>query len=95
MSRSDVYMVHHLGGYGGEKQQISNEKAFIEKGFIRCRSEKGDDGKYWEVWMGYPWMLKGDLENAKAEDIERWILNHSVGNLDVCKVEKGWGLGVD
>ena len=79
---SDEIFVQHIQGYGGEEQYKENEKVFTGAGFDRLRSEKGDDGKYWEIWfLPGRYAAKGPIEGKSKKDIQRWVAGRSPGQV--------------
>jgi hypothetical protein len=98
MNQGDMFIVQHLQWYGGDEKYKANEKAFKRVGFIRCRSRKDKDGKYWEVWIGYPFMFKAELQGKDSKEAFRWLTLHGPGEIYVCDVvitKEHWGAGID
>lgn len=88
-----VYVIRNLGGYDGGERLQRNELDFRRVGFIRCRSEPDEKGVVWEMWLGLPALLAGELKGASDLDIETWIKRHSVGTISVAREVECWGLG--
>lgn len=87
MAGRTVYIIQHLQGYDGDEQYRKNERRLKEAGFIRCRSERDAEGKYWEVWLGLPWALNGQLREASPDFIIEWLMSRAVGEISIA-VEK-------
>ena len=65
-------IIQHLCGYDySEEGYKSNAHRLMEYRFACCRSQRGADGKYWEVWL-LPglWMAAGGLKQAFDGEIE-------------------------
>ena len=93
--KKTVYIIQHLGGYSGDEKYRRNERKFREAGFILCRSEQDDKGKHWEVWLGYPFRLNGELKNAPPDAILHWLTRHGPGGISVAVEKEYWGLTPD
>lgn len=93
--------VHHITCYSGESVYEERAEKLTEAGFVRLRSEKGDDDKYWEVWyLPYLSHAKGPCKDMKEQEIVRWLMhNVGPGNIECeFRVEHSgtnWGAGVD
>lgn len=78
-----VYLIRSLQGYRGTEWYDEKAQEFTRVGFVRCRSEPGPDGKWWEVWLGYPFMLKDELLGKDRPEIEAWLRARGPGEISV------------
>lgn len=90
-----VYFIQHLQGDGDDEKYQQNERRFREAGFIRCRSEHDAAGKYWEIWLGYPFLLNGELKNAPLDVILHWLTGHGPGEISVAVEKEHLGFNPD
>ena len=91
-----IYLVQHVAGYSRDGYEKSSRR-LTDAGFIRCRSEIGDNGKYWEVWLGYDLLFAGPLKGGQSKEaILAWLM-HEVrpGEISVAVEQEHWGLGAD
>lgn len=95
---SPSYIVQHLCGYGYSEEGY-RENVFIlqEAGFECCRSRRGKDGHFWELWfLPGAWAAKGklrkeldELKDNGWEEQVHIVMNFlmrdvSFGTADVC-----------
>lgn len=88
-------IIQHLCGYGYTSERYKACAQQLESyGFECLRSRRGNDGKFWEIWMLLgPWSAKGELgeavkrNNKKKDELEVVIKflckNVSFGSLDI------------
>lgn len=88
---SNIYL-HHIAGYHTDPLiYTSRANRLQEAGFVRLRSEPGDDGTYWEVWALFGrWQATGPLAGKTDDEIERWSLRLGAGQVE--SGGKVWGL---
>lgn len=87
--------VHHITGYAGQEYYKGRADLLESAGFVCLRSEKGKDGKYWEVWyLPGAYAAEGPIKDKTPEEIKSWVLNEvRPGNLEI--VGENWGLSPD
>lgn len=91
--------IQSLCGYNYTPENYKRTARLLEMwGFACCRSKRGDDGKFWELWwLSGDWAMRGslrdffgglekDLDNdAKWTKVVNWLCRHSsFGSLDIC-----------
>lgn len=95
---SPAIMIQHLCGYNWSQENYKHQAELLKSyGFEIMRSQRGEDGKYWEMWyLPGLWSAKGDLEIAiksSRSTSERGRLRAATdflgrhvqfGTLDVC-----------
>lgn len=66
---SPSFMVKHLCGYHYTPEDYTKNAQLLESyGFVCMRSQREDDGMYWETWyLPGAWASKGDLKDAVDE----------------------------
>lgn len=91
-----VYLVQSIQAYGDDDHYQKAARKLTDAGFVRCRSERETDGKYWEVWLGFPWRLNGALKDAPKERVLSWLMEEvKPGEIVVAVAHEHWGAGVD
>jgi len=88
----DSIFVQHIQGYEADSY-APKAKRMRAAGFVRLRSSKGRDGKYWEIWyLCGAWAAKGEIEGKKHADIKSWLF-HQIGPGQTWVDAKMWALG--
>jgi len=66
---SPSILIQHLCGYNFTPENYMRQSAKLTSyGFVCCRSQRGDDGEYWEVWyLPGLFAANGDLKKALAD----------------------------
>lgn len=91
-------IIQSLCGYNYTPANYKRAARLLETyGFVCCRSKRGDDGKFWELWwLPGDWAMRGALRdfyeglkdlanNAKWARVIDWFCSHSsFGSLDLC-----------
>ena len=63
---SPAFMVSHLCGYNYSEEGYRRNAGLLESyGFSCMRSQRGEDGKFWETWyLPGAWAAEGELKIA-------------------------------
>ncbi len=91
-------IVQHLRGYDELDTYAKKAKEMTAAGFQRCRSERGVDGKYWEVWLGFPFLYQGPVRGMSDDGVRHWLITTiGPGEIAFAVAEQTahYGLGVD
>lgn len=95
--RSDYpsFYVQGISAYSSEKHVYEYRSGQLKAaGFERLRSEKGDNGKYWELWyLSSRWSAKGQIDKFDDDQILRWLMKVGVGSISF--EGEQWGAGID
>lgn len=69
---SPSFMINHLCGYNYTPDDFKKYAALLTSyGFACMRSQRGDDGKFWETWyLPGTWAAKGDLRIAIDQHVK-------------------------
>ena len=92
-----LYLIQSITCYGphDESHYEARAKLLSDVGFIRCRSEKDSEGKYWEVWLGYDFLLAKHLLRNKAEVMDYLTKKVGPGIISVAQELEHWGASID
>src|SRR4051812_42610086 len=71
-----IYLIQHITGYGPADKYEEKATKLRDAGFVCCRSEKGGDGKYWEVWLGYGFKINATLCGDTTEKVTSWLVHN-------------------
>lgn len=89
----DAIFVQHIQGYDSGSYE-TRARRMRKAGFVRLRSRKGRDGKYWEIWyLCGAWAAKGEIANMKHADIKAWLFRE-IRPGQTWVDAKMWALGV-
>ena len=92
---TDSIYIQHPQGYDGDNRYRETTKKLEEAGFIRLRSEKDKEGKYWEIWyLPGPWAARGRIEGLSHGLIISWVMNH-IRPGEIESNGKHYGLSID
>lgn len=72
---SECLYVQSITGYNGQTTYAYRAKKLRAAGFIRLRSSRHKDRKYWEIWY-LPYLLaaRGPVKGLKLPDIVSWLM---------------------
>jgi len=84
--------VHHIYGYAGHEEYEYRAELLEQVGFVCLRSQRMEDGQYWEIWyLPGCWVAKRELKNKTTQEIVEWLRkNIRPGNIEV--VGEKWDL---
>lgn len=91
--------IRSICGYNYTPKNYKAAAKFLERcGFVCCRSRRGKNNKFWELWwLAGDWTMAGPLKKfyediskkksqlTKWKEVVNWLCDHSsFGTLDVC-----------
>jgi len=84
--------VHYIYGYSGKESYDYRAELLRQTGFICLRSQREENGQYWEIWyLPGVWMAKRELKDKTTKEIVDWLCkNIRPGNIEV--VGEKWDL---
>lgn len=89
------FFVQHICGYDARELYEKRATRMRDVGFSKCVSEKGADGKCWEIWyLCDPVCATGELKGKSAKEILSWLMREiTPGQIETDTVH--YGLGID
>lgn len=87
--------IQSITGYDGPSVYEKRAAKLTEFGFVRLRSEPGEDGKHWEIWYLYGAVAaKGPLKGKSHDEILKAVMQ-SVGPGTIEVTNQCFGLSID
>lgn len=91
-----IFLIQHITGYGPASNYEVTARLLRDAGFVCCKSEKDREGKYWEVWLGYPFRINATLCGETTQEVTAWLMrNIGPGEISLSIESEHWGLGTD